>query len=165
MFVLDIGCGEKKMDGAVGVDRRKTKAVDVIADATRLPFKPGSFDRVYSAHTIEHFSHREIRDVAIEWVGVLKLGGQIEIRCPWLRIRALLFFLKPTSKNVENIYGGQEYEGNFHKCGFSFGLLKNLLESVGIRQIKRVFEKGPFGIPHCSDLHIIGTKSELIWIR
>ena len=158
MRMIDIGCGEKKVDGAIGLDRRKTRSIDIIGDATMLPFKSNSFDKVYSAHTIEHFSHKETQNIAAEWVRILKTGGQLEIRCPWLRIRALLFFFNPTHKNVANIYGGQEYEGNFHKCGFSYGLLKELLESVGIGEIVRVFEKGPFGIPFCSDLHIKGKK-------
>ena len=34
--ILDVGCGESKLEGAIGVDIRKTKAVDIIADARHL---------------------------------------------------------------------------------------------------------------------------------
>ena len=81
MLVLDIGCGENKLEGAIGIDARY------------LPFKDEVFDHVYSSHLIEHFSHREAKNVIREWVRVLKKGGMIEIRGPWLRIRALIFFL------------------------------------------------------------------------
>ena len=157
LLLLDIGCGDRKHDAAIGIDTRRTKAVDIIADAAKLPFKQQVFDHVYSSHTIEHFSHHEIEEVVKEWARVLKQNGIIEIRCPWLRLRALLFFLRPTQKNVENIYGGQDYAGNYHKCGFSFGLLKNLMESVGIIDVRRVLEKYK-GIPFVSDLHVIGVK-------
>ena len=157
-IMLDIGCGEKKMEGAIGLDIRRTKEVDIIADACRLPFKDEVVDSVYSSHLIEHFSHVEVKEVMREWVRVLREGGTIEIRCPWLRVRALIFFLRPTWENVRNIYGGQEHEGNFHKCGFSFKILKEVLEECGIVKVERVIERGYKGIPLLSDLHVKGKK-------
>ena len=158
MKVLDIGCGENKKEGSICIDLRKVDSIDIVADARFLPFKNESFDHVYCSHLIEHFSHREVKDVLIEWVRVLKGRGTIEIRCPWLRVRAFLFFLFPTWENVQNIYGGQEYEGNYHKCGFSFGLLKSLLEKCGIQNVKRII-KGYKGIPFFPDcLHVRGVK-------
>ena len=159
VYILDIGCGANKIaEEAIGVDIRRTKAVDIIADARQLPFKDEVFDHVYSSHLIEHFSHREVKNVLKEWFRVLKKDGTIEIRCPWLRVRALIFFLRPTWKNVKHIYGGQEHEGNFHKCGFSFGLLKELLEDVGIIKVRRVIKRGYYGIPLLSGLHVKGVK-------
>jgi len=156
-MMLDIGCGESKK-GDIGVDLRKTGSVDIVADARMLPFKDESFDHVYSSHLIEHLSHREVRNVLVEWVRVLKKGGIIEIRCPDLRARALPFFLNPSWQNVKNIYGEQDYIGNYHKCAFSFGLLKHLLESCGIRNVKRII-KGYKGVPFIPDcLHVKGVK-------
>ena len=94
-----------------------------------MSFKDESFDHVYSNHLID-FSHREVRNVLVEWVRVLKKERVIEIRCRDLRARALLFFLNPSWQNLKNIYGGQDYVGNQHRCGFSYGLLKHLLESA-----------------------------------
>jgi predicted SAM-dependent methyltransferase len=123
-----------------------------------LPFSDESSDYIFSSHVIEHFSHREVSRVLAEWVRVLKKGGTIEIRCPDLRARAFLFFLNPTLQNVKNIYGGQDYAGDYHKCGFSYGLLKRLLESCGIRDIKRMI-KGYKGVPFIPDcLHVKGVK-------
>jgi len=158
MVSLDIGCGENKRRGSIGVDIRRASGVDVIADARYLPFRDEAFDYVYSSHLLEHFSHREVQQVIAEWVRVPKRHGMIEIRCPDLRARALLFFLNPTWSNVEKIYGAQDYPENTHRCGFSFGLLKDLLESVGIKDIKRVI-RGYKGIPFIPDsLHVRGTK-------
>ncbi len=157
-MMLDIGCGENLKKGDIGLDFRKTSSVDVVADARMLPFKDESFDHVYSSHLIEHVSHREVRSALVEWVRVLKRNGIIEIRCPDLRARALLFFLAPSWQNVRNIYGEQDYVGNQHRCGFSFGLLKHLLESCGIEDVKRTF-KGYKGIPFIPDcLHVRGVK-------
>jgi len=157
-MMLDIGCGESAKKGDIGLDFRKTSSVDVVADAHILPFKNECFDHVYSSHLIEHFGHREVINVLVEWVRVLKRNGIIEIRCPDLRARALLFFLNPSWQNVKDIYGEQDYVGNQHRCGFSFGLLKHLLESCGIRDVKRII-RGYKGIPFVPDcLHVKGVK-------
>jgi len=107
MLGLDIGCGERKKDNFIGLDIRKLPQVDIVADARKLPFRNEAFDYVYSSHLIEHFSHREVGRILAEWVRVLKKGGILEILCPDLRARALLFFLKPSWENVKNIYGGR----------------------------------------------------------
>lgn len=89
MLLLDIGCGDNKRKGFIGIDIRRTCGVDIIADAHMLPFRNEAFDHAYSSHLIEHFSHREAHKVVAEWVRVLKKNGIIEIRCPDLRARAL----------------------------------------------------------------------------
>lgn len=159
-LILEIGCGDQKaIDGSIGVDIRQTEKVDIIADARKLPFKDSCFDHVYSSHLIEHFAHWEVKEVLHEWVRVLKPGGEFELRCPDLRARSLLFFLSPTWKNVKNIYGGQDYPENHHKCGFSYNLLKELLEQRGINRVKRII-RGYLGIPFLPDcLHVKGIKA------
>lgn len=156
--MLNIGCGESRKKEAIGLDIRKMSSVDILADARMLPFRNESFNHVYSSHVIEHFGHREVSDVLTEWVRVLRRNGIIEIRCPDLRARALLFFMNPSWKNVKNIYGAQDHVGNYHKCGFSLQLLKGLLEACGIRDVKRVI-KGYKGIPFVPDCLLVrGVK-------
>lgn len=155
---VEIGCGHDKREGMIGLDLRRTPVTDIVADARVLPFKSEIFHHVSSSHCIEHISHKDVVGVLGEWVRVLRKGGTIEIRCPDLRARAFLFFLSPSWQNVENIYGGQSYPYEQHRCGFSFGLLRLCLESNGITNVKRVI-KGYRGIPFLPDcLHIRGTK-------
>jgi ubiquinone/menaquinone biosynthesis C-methylase UbiE len=157
-YGLDVGCGGQKRAGAIGVDLRRVDGVEIVADARMLPFRNESFDLVFSSHTIEHFSHREVRKVLAEWVRVLKKHGTIEIRCPDLRARAFLYSLNPTWGSMKNIYGEQDYLGNYHKSGFSFGTLKQCLEDLGIIDIKRLLH-GYKGIPFIPDsLHIRGNR-------
>jgi len=159
--VLEIGCGEQKeFKDSIGLDIRRTIRVDVIADARSLPFKDNCFDHVYSSHTLEHFSHREARSVLQEWIRVIRNDGDIEIRCPDLRARALIFAIHPSSKDIENIYGEQDYPENFHKSGYSFKILRNILKDLGISDCKRII-RGYKGIPFLPDcLHIKGTKTD-----
>ena len=72
MRLLDIGCGDRKRQGALGLDIQVTKDVDVIADARKLPFRDEAFDHVYSSHVLEYFSHREVLKVLRKWIRVLK---------------------------------------------------------------------------------------------
>ena len=135
-MALDIGCGDYKKEGFIGCDCRTTDSVDVIADVRALPFEDEVFDYVYSSHVIEHFSHREVKDIITEWVRILKKGGIMEVVCPWLRVSALYFFLQPNYEHLMHIYGGQDNEMNYHKCGFTFRQLKELLEQSGIVNVK-----------------------------
>lgn len=158
-WMCEIGCGEKKvMQGSIGIDIRKTDAIDIIADAHNLPFKNNCFHHIYSSHVIEHFSHIKVEDVLQEWIRVLREGGTFELRCPDLRARALIFSLNPSWDNLRNVYGDQDYPENYHKYGFSYKIIKDIIKDHGIIKIKRII-KGYKGIPFIPDsLHIKGIK-------
>lgn len=108
--VLDVGCGycgdisSLYSDGIkfVGIDFSEGAVVKgkknlrddgkdaplMVADALRLPFKDGVFDKVYCKESLEHIPDYE---AAIREIGrVLRAGGVIAITCPnWLSIKGL----------------------------------------------------------------------------
>ena len=45
-------------------------------------FKDGVFDYVYSSHLLEDFNIEQMTKVLIEWLRVLKIGGNLVIYCP-----------------------------------------------------------------------------------
>ena len=78
MRKLDIGCGQAKEPGAIGLDMNPATHADVLADVSGapLPVRPSSFDRIFIRHIIEHVDdplrfmeelHRAARD-----------GGEVE---------------------------------------------------------------------------------------
>jgi predicted SAM-dependent methyltransferase len=153
---IDIGCGKIKKDGFIGVDLEKFEKVDVVADVRFLPFKSESFDYVYSSHVIEHISHLETQETLNEWIRILKTNCPIEIRCPDFRASCLRFVFRPDWKYNRGMFGMQTSTGQFHKCGFSYGILRGILRSKGIKEIKRVRDWNK--IFPWADLHVIGKK-------
>lgn len=88
--VLDIGCGQKpylfmlhdRVDCYVGMDLETVgaSAADVYADSLCLPFRPASFDTVFSTQVIEHVTNpfRMMREIS----AVLKPGGALVLTAP-----------------------------------------------------------------------------------
>jgi SAM-dependent methyltransferase len=61
MLTLNLGCGQRTIEGALGVDRVALPGVDVVADfdGASLPFATGVIERVYAYHVLEHLHHLE----------------------------------------------------------------------------------------------------------
>jgi SAM-dependent methyltransferase len=87
--ILDVGCGEKVYAGLfskaqyVGFDYTAEKRnVDLVADATRIPFPDSSFDLVICSEVLEHVYRS---DLAIaELKRVTKPGGWLYLSTPFL---------------------------------------------------------------------------------
>ena len=54
--ILDVGCGEKKVAGAIGIDVVALPTVDIVHDLTIFPWPldDSSFDHIVCNHIIEH---------------------------------------------------------------------------------------------------------------
>jgi SAM-dependent methyltransferase len=82
--VLDIGCGRKKLPGAVGLDRSPLPGVDVVADLDGgLPFPAESFDAVSANQVLEHV--RDLVGLVQEVHRVLRPGGVLVAHVPYFR--------------------------------------------------------------------------------
>jgi SAM-dependent methyltransferase len=78
---LDLGCGNKRRDGFLGVDRYRCDAADVLCDITQtLPFKTGSVAAVFLDNLIEHIL--DIPRLLTEIVRVCRDGATITIITP-----------------------------------------------------------------------------------
>jgi SAM-dependent methyltransferase len=69
--VVDLGCGPKKIAGAIGLDIYAYPGVDVVADLNKTPWpvEANSFDFINCSHVIEHVANpvdflREVHRIA-----------------------------------------------------------------------------------------------------
>jgi SAM-dependent methyltransferase len=80
--ILDVGCGQNKFAGAVGIDSNPRSHADVIHDlgVVPYPFADDEFDEVICRHVIEHVP--DVMAFVSELHRVTKPGGRIKIITP-----------------------------------------------------------------------------------
>ena len=59
MKILDVGCGQNKVKGSIGIDRLLMKNVDVVHELDKFPwpFHDDFFDRIIFKHSIAHLDN------------------------------------------------------------------------------------------------------------
>jgi len=78
---LNLGCGDQKLPGFIGVDRLGYPDTDVICDLNYpLPFKSLSIDYVYAKSILEHLN--DLASILTEVERILKPGGTFYIYVP-----------------------------------------------------------------------------------
>jgi SAM-dependent methyltransferase len=80
--IIELGCGPKKKDGRIGVDKVDLPNVDIVADLENgLPFFPDdSVDEIHCRSVFEHIENFE--NLMKEIVRVLKDNGKAHIYVP-----------------------------------------------------------------------------------
>lgn len=128
---LDVGCGGRKLPGAVGMDILNLRGVDVVhdVDQTPWPFENNSFDLVFLNHVLEHVG--DVVAVMEEIHRVLQPGGRVVIQVPYFRCVDAYndpththFFASKTLDYFVEGAGLAEYRYSdklFHKKGFWYG--------------------------------------------
>lgn len=81
-LILDVGCGRNKRPGAIGIDRNRDTAADVIADidSGKLPFRDGVFSEVWLVHVIEHVA--DVIAMVEEVHRIAQVGARIVVETP-----------------------------------------------------------------------------------
>ena len=139
MLKVNLGCGIYYKPGYVNIDKYEPLVADRQADLFFLPYDDNSVDEIEASHIIEHFDIVHIPYLLAEWWRVLKPRGILCIETPNLLKSALNIIRKPYNRKIQTIrfLFGVDLPGNFHKSGFTFNLLKQILEFSGFSMIKR----------------------------
>ena len=82
---LNLGCGNKKIEGYIGVDIMKTNATDVIhnLDVFPYPFAPDSISEALMDNVLEHLSNP--LGVLEEMYRICAPGAIIKIKVPYFK--------------------------------------------------------------------------------
>ena len=145
---LNLGCGDDVREGYINIDIRKTKPNVLVMDLEKeflRAFPDNSAEEIIMRDFLEHLSWRKVEAFLKDVFRVLKKGGRVYIQVPDLEAIAKKVILNPDFKYGELegwkaisfwVYGGQDYEFNFHKAGFTIQTLKKLLEEIGFRVLE-----------------------------
>lgn len=90
---INLGCGESKQLGFVGIDKREGKNVDIVADLEKgIPLEDDQVDLVVASHILEHL--HDTMYIMDEIWRVCKHDAQVAISVP--HYRSIGAWLDPT---------------------------------------------------------------------
>jgi predicted SAM-dependent methyltransferase len=136
---VNLGCGHIMLPDYINVDMRDLPGVDVIAEVGDLPFEAGTVDEITSAHLVEHFPQEELRRRLLPyWRSLLKPGGTLRVVTP--DGAAMLSGIADGSYSFADfrdvLFGGQDYEGDFHFNLLTPDSLGHLAEEAGFGAVE-----------------------------
>lgn len=141
---LHLGGWQVKKDWII-VNVEDRPGVDVRGNCTDLSMFPdGSAVEIYASHVYEHLGYQDELPRALDEAHrVLMPGGRLRISVPDLEILCQLFLASAHDLNAQffvqrMIMGGQMEPFDFHKTGFSYGILTGILKTHGFKDFRRV---------------------------
>jgi SAM-dependent methyltransferase len=106
---LDLGCGDRKTKGTIGIDCVRLPGVDIIHDLNRFPypFEDNTFDKVLMLNIIEHLD--DTIKVMREVYRILKPGGIVHIETVYWNHKHSIS--DPQHKHLFNEHSWEFYTG------------------------------------------------------
>lgn len=168
---LNLGCGDKILEGYVNVDvveSRAGKKPDVMCDLHKLtPFEDNAADEILAVHVVEHFWRWEVADILREWTRVLKPGGRMVLECPNLLSACQEFLANPDihsgpgpegQRTMWVFYGDPRWQDPLmvHRWGYTPKSLAFLMHEVGLTDLKQ--EPAQYKMREPRDMRITGMK-------
>lgn len=84
---LDLGCGENKQNGYVGIDIRKLESVDIVHDIQQVPYPlpDNCCSTILASHIIEHINPSNFGFIKVmnELWRIMAIGGELMIAMPY----------------------------------------------------------------------------------
>jgi SAM-dependent methyltransferase len=82
---LDVGCGSRKLPGAIGIDILREPGVDIVHDLSRFPWPVGDdeFDVILVSHCLEHMD--DLLKTLAEIHRIARSGAHLIIQVPYFR--------------------------------------------------------------------------------
>ena len=137
MTKLHLGCGTKHIKGFTNIDIRYLPGVDEVNNIRFLRnYKNDSVDLIYACHVLEHFSRWEYKNTLTRWFEILKPGGVLRLAVPNFSAIASRYIQTGNLQEIMGLlYGGQDYDENYHYITFDMNSMINDLTDIGFSSI------------------------------
>ncbi len=138
---FNIGCGKRNFGKDwIHIDGGEFKHINS-KDIFIKDYKENSAELIYASHFIEYFNREEVVPLLQRWKKVLKPSGVLRLAVPNFEAYAKLYIDKKISldDSLGPLYGKIKM-GNkiiYHKTTYDYTSLRNLLEEVGMRNIRK----------------------------
>ena len=153
---VNLGSGEKPLEGYINVDRREAEGAELVADIRDLPFEPGTISELASHHLVEHFrEHQLATRILPYWRSLLRPGGTIRIVCPnWeVMLERVGDGTMPYSDFKTVTFGAQDYAGDDHFAMYTPRSLGRLLAAAGFTDVEVVVADRQNGM--CPEMELV----------
>ena len=114
---LNLGCGSKKLDGYINVDKYDTYNPDIIHDLEKFPypFEDNTINEILLSHVLEHIGQNPdiFNSIIKEFYRICVHGAKIDIRVPHPRHDD--FIADPTHVRPITVLGLQLYNKDLNK--------------------------------------------------
>lgn len=136
---LHLGCYNKKIHGFINVDCREDINPDVVDDIKTLSkFNIESSSLILACHVLEHLDRKSVVEALKRWYDVLVPNGKVYICVPDMEaVFAHYFYWKDLKLIYSSLGGSQKHEADYHLSHFDETTLRELLETVGFKDVKR----------------------------
>ncbi len=135
--ILDLGCGNQKRPGAVGIDHNPDTQADVVHSLNEYPypFEDSSFDEIYADNSIEHLD--DVIKTMEELHRISKADGLVKVIVPYFR--ACWAFIDPTHKHFFTVDSFSYFDGeHVHSRLYNYSKARFRVERVVFNEgIKR----------------------------
>ena len=110
MKILDLGCGDNKVEGAIGLDNIALSEVDIVHDLLDFPYpiENESYDIIYLRNVIEHFNQNDIDKIFNECYRIMVPKGLMYVMVP--HAFTIAAFTDPTHKSYFTFLSGDFWD-------------------------------------------------------
>ncbi len=132
-LLLNLGCGNDIRDGFLNFDLFSNDPRVIYMDIRKIALDSNVADVILASDILEHFSHREIDSLLKEWNRILKINGELIIRCPSLKLQMEAYLKGHWNADIASymIFGGQTNPGDYHCVAFDEISIKQHLKKAG----------------------------------
>jgi predicted SAM-dependent methyltransferase len=145
---IHFGCGPVNFPGWINIDALSNPHIHLAGSLETLnTFNSDSVDLIYACHVLEHLNHVECSLFLDKAYKILKPGGCLLLSVPDFKSLANLYLQTDNLSDIHPaIFGGQDYEFNYHKQGFDRMKLTNNLIAKGFQMIEDWNSLTEFGL-------------------